>query len=214
MSGPAPVPATLLPYDAVVLTGGRARRLGGVDKPGVEVGGRAMGRRVLDAVTSAARVVVVGRPVHRARVDVVTCESPPGGGPVAALAAGLASVTAPVVACLAADLPFLSAAAVDELRAALAGQPSAGVALYVDAGGRDQLLGAVWRTAAARDAVTALAAARGGHLDGAPVRELIALAGPVLRRTVSVSSGPPPWFDCDTEADLAQARRWLGPGPR
>ena len=124
------------------------------------------------------------------------------------MAAGLAAVTAPVVGCFAADLPFLSAVAVDELRAELAARPAAAVALYVDGTGRDQVLAAVWRTAVLRDAVAALAAARGGGLAGASVRQLIAAAGLAARRTVSDSSGPPPWFDCDTEADLAEARRW------
>ncbi|MGW4109093.1 NTP transferase domain-containing protein, partial [Streptomyces sp. NPDC004976] len=36
-------------YDAVVLAGGAARRLGGADKPGVRVGGRALLDRVLAA---------------------------------------------------------------------------------------------------------------------------------------------------------------------
>ncbi|MYS16776.1 NTP transferase domain-containing protein, partial [Streptomyces sp. SID4982] len=37
-----PAPAAGAPYDAVVLAGGGARRLGGADKPGVQVGGRAL----------------------------------------------------------------------------------------------------------------------------------------------------------------------------
>ncbi|WP_190199207.1 NTP transferase domain-containing protein, partial [Streptomyces djakartensis] len=36
-------------YDAIVLAGGAARRLGGADKPGVRVGGRAL----LDGVRAA-----------------------------------------------------------------------------------------------------------------------------------------------------------------
>ena len=45
-------------YDAVVLAGGAARRLGGVDKPGVRVGGRALLDRVLTLVPMPARIRV------------------------------------------------------------------------------------------------------------------------------------------------------------
>ncbi|MEU7054400.1 NTP transferase domain-containing protein, partial [Streptomyces eurythermus] len=48
MTDAAPAaPGTPAPYDAVVLAGGAARRLGGADKPGVRVGGRALLDRVL-----------------------------------------------------------------------------------------------------------------------------------------------------------------------
>ncbi|NEC15321.1 NTP transferase domain-containing protein, partial [Streptomyces sp. SID8014] len=40
-------------FDAVVLAGGGARRLGGVDKPGLRVGGRALVDRVLAACAAA-----------------------------------------------------------------------------------------------------------------------------------------------------------------
>ncbi|MYU19520.1 NTP transferase domain-containing protein, partial [Streptomyces sp. SID8361] len=54
-------------YDAVILAGGAARRLGGVDKPALRVGGRALLDRVLDACRGAGRTVVVGprRPTVR-----------------------------------------------------------------------------------------------------------------------------------------------------
>ncbi|MBM0207341.1 nucleotidyltransferase family protein, partial [Micromonospora sp. STR1s_5] len=47
-------------YAAVVLAGGAARRMGGVDKPALPVGGRPMRDRVLAAVTDATPRVVVG----------------------------------------------------------------------------------------------------------------------------------------------------------
>src|SRR5262249_61472310 len=78
-------------YAAIVLAGGRGRRIGGRDKPALPVGGRSMLRRVLDAVAGADPRVIVG-PVRSdvpAGVAQVR-EHPPGGGPVAALAARLA----------------------------------------------------------------------------------------------------------------------------
>ncbi|MFI8824284.1 DUF6457 domain-containing protein [Streptomyces sp. NPDC053431] len=76
-------------YDAIVLAGGAARRLGGADKPGVRVGGRALLDRVLAGCRDAGRTVVVAEPRGTARPVEWTREEPPGGGPVAALAAGL-----------------------------------------------------------------------------------------------------------------------------
>jgi len=55
----------LAPYDALVLAGGQARWLGGVDKMAIPLGGRDMLDRVLDAVPDADRVVVVGPPRPR-----------------------------------------------------------------------------------------------------------------------------------------------------
>ncbi|MFD5080606.1 NTP transferase domain-containing protein, partial [Streptomyces sp. NPDC058371] len=109
-------PAT---YDAVVLAGGAARRLGGADKPGVRVGGRALLDRVLAACAGAATTVVVARPRATARPVVWAHEDPPGAGPVAALEAGLRHTTAEYVVVLSADLPFLDAATVRRLLAAL-----------------------------------------------------------------------------------------------
>ena len=119
----------------MVLTGGRSSRLGGVPKPDLRVGGSTMAARVLAAVRDADRSIVVGPAVRDMPVDLVTREEPPGGGPVAGLAAGLVGVRAPMVAVLAADLPFLDAATVRELRAALAARAEAVVALPVDARG-------------------------------------------------------------------------------
>jgi len=189
----------------VVLTGGRATRMGGAAKPALLVGGAPIAARVLAAVADADRSVLVGEPVPGVRVDVVTREEPAGGGPVAGLAAGLAAVRAPVVAVLGGDLPFVTAAAVRDLRAALAGQPQAAAALLVDDAGRDQYLCAVWRAGALRSALQAV-----GGPAGVPLRAVVAAAGgPVLRRTAA-GAGPPAWFDCDTEQDLATAREWAG----
>lgn len=203
VTGPAPGP-----YDAVVLTGGRSSRLGGVPKPDLRVGGSTMAARVLAAVRDADRSIVVGPAVRDVPVDLITREEPPGGGPVAGLAAGLVGVRAPMVAVLAADLPFLDAATVRELRAALAARPEAAVALPVDAEGHDQLLCAVWRTAALRAAL-----AQVGGPAGVSLRAVLAAAtGPAVRltavRLTAAREGLPPWFDCDTPGDLATAREW------
>ncbi|MEU6927909.1 DUF6457 domain-containing protein [Streptomyces sp. NPDC046374] len=76
-------------YDAIVLAGGAARRLGGADKPGVRVGGRSLLDRVLTGCRDAGTTVVVADPRTTARPVEWAREDPPGGGPLAALDAGL-----------------------------------------------------------------------------------------------------------------------------
>ncbi|MEU4092504.1 NTP transferase domain-containing protein [Streptomyces sp. NPDC026673] len=188
------------PYDAVVLAGGAARRLGGADKPGLPVAGRALIDRVLDACAGAATTVVVGprratvRPVEWAR------EEPPGGGPLPALSAGLRGVTADVVVVLAADLPFLSRTTVASLLAALREEDGDGVVL-TDPEGRDQTLAAAYRTEALRQHL-ALIAAEHGTLTGLPLR---LLTGELALRRLPDPTGRAS-FDCDTWDDLSTAR--------
>ncbi|WP_406077873.1 molybdenum cofactor guanylyltransferase [Micromonospora sp. NBC_00858] len=207
-------------YAAVVLAGGAARRMGGVDKPALPVGGRPMRDRVLAAVADAAPRVLVG-PADAVPDGVrVTREDPPGGGPVAATAAGLALLDSgtTLVALLAADLPLLTRAAIGELlthlapaggTSAPAQEPDASLpdgACFVDAEGRRQSLCGVWRVAALRAGLDRLAAERGGTLAGAPVRAL--LADLVIREVPWSGEGPPPWFDCDTDEDVRRAEEW------
>ena len=101
---------------------------------------------VLAAVADAERRVVVGPPQPVPEGVVVVREQPPGGGPVAAMRAGLGRVDADVVAVLAGDLPFLTRTLGPGCASGSAGD---GV-LVVDDTGRDQLLLGVWRTAALR----------------------------------------------------------------
>lgn len=210
-------------HDAVVLAGGGARRLDGADKPAVTVGGRSLLNRVLSACPDAAATVVVGprRPTYRP-VDWVR-EDPPGGGPLAALDAGLRRVTAERVLVLSADLPFLRPGTVRSLLSAAEEAPegswqagedgsrggvqdaeAAEGALVND--GRDQPLLAVYRTEPLRREL-ALLRTEYGTLTGLPLRLLL----PELRlRRISVAAGLSPStsdaLDCDTWEDVAAAR--------
>ncbi|MEV7559905.1 NTP transferase domain-containing protein [Streptomyces sp. NPDC048331] len=189
-------------YDAIVLAGGAARRLGGADKPALSVGGRTLLDRVLDACPDARTTVVVGgrrattRPVHWTRED------PPGGGPVAALDAGLRRTTAELVLVLSADLPFLDRETVRALLEAPSSPvtPAADGAMLRDPDGRDQPLVAAYRAEPLRREI-ALLAAEHGTLTGLPLRALTAELD--LAR---VTSRPLASFDCDTWDDLAAAR--------
>ncbi|MBF9068237.1 molybdenum cofactor guanylyltransferase [Streptacidiphilus sp. NEAU-YB345] len=200
-------------FDAVVLAGGAARRLGGEDKPGLVVGGASLLDRVLAACAAAQRTVVVGPERPTARPVRWTRETPPGGGPVAGLAAGMESVTAEVVVLLAADLPFLDAPTVHALVAALdphvdadrdvgagAGAGADGVLLdgvvLVDADGRDQPLAAAYRTAVLRAKLAQLPSPEGAPLR-ALTRDLHLLRLPDTRHAA---------VDCDTWDDVHEAR--------
>jgi molybdopterin-guanine dinucleotide biosynthesis protein A len=190
-------------YAAIVLAGGRGRRIGGRDKPALPVGGRSMLRRVLDAVAGANPRVIVGpaRPDVPAGVVQVR-EHPPGGGPVAALAAGLAAVpSAELVALLAADLPFLTRADVEVLYRAAAAGDHDGVVL-VDAAGRRQWLCGVYRVAALRRGLVEL-----DPPAGQPMRALVSCFRLTDVEQDAVGE-PPPWYDCDTEDDYRQAEEW------
>lgn len=183
-------------YDAVVLAGGTARRLGGVDKPALVVGGQSLLDRVLAAVCDASRTVVVG-PRRTTALPVVWCrEEPSGGGPVAALAAGLAEVSAARLVLLAGDLPFVTAVVVGRLLDAMRDR---GGALVVDAAGRDQLLLGAWRT----DALRAALPAKPG---GASLAAMLGRLDPARVSLPMDERGRAPWFDCDTDDDLATAR--------
>jgi molybdopterin-guanine dinucleotide biosynthesis protein A len=156
--------------------------------------------RVLRAVDDAVPRVVVGPPSLGVPPGVVrVAEEPAGGGPVAALAAGLSTVDdAEVVAVLAADLPFLTRSAIQRLRQGLTGDG----AVYLDEQGRRQTLCGVWRSAPLRRRLAETAPHQGARL-----RDL--LAGLTVAEVWHPAGTPPPWYDCDSPEDLDRAERWL-----
>jgi molybdopterin-guanine dinucleotide biosynthesis protein A len=137
-------------FDAIVLAGGTARRLGGVPKHTVEVQGRTLLERTLDAVADAGRIVVVGDDALKPLVGdaIVVREDPPLSGPAAGIGAGLPWVMAERVVVVACDHPFV-ADAITPLLAASARDGN----IAVDADGRRQNLLFSARTAGLREAV-------------------------------------------------------------
>lgn len=184
------------PLAAVLLAGGSARRLGGVDKPALLVGGRPLLERVLDAVPDADPVVAVGPPRASERPLRWTREEPPGSGPLAGLDAGLRELgeVPGVVAVLAADLVGVTAGTLTRLREALAGAPEAAGALLVDGTGQPQWLIGIWRAGALRAAVAAAPA---------PGVSLRSVLGTLEAVRVPERAGES--SDIDTEADLRAA---------
>jgi molybdopterin-guanine dinucleotide biosynthesis protein A len=186
-------------YDAVILAGGSARRLGGVAKPQLPIDGVSLLDRVLAAVAGAERVIVAGPQQPVSAPVVWVREEPPGGGPVAALAAALSETSAPVVVVLAADLPWI-APAVPLLVSTLTTGSDPQVAVLADPDGRLNFLAAAWR----RDALAA-ALGRIAQPHGAAAKHLFAGLDPAL---VADTGG---WgADCDTWDDVRTARESAG----
>ncbi|WP_432485785.1 molybdenum cofactor guanylyltransferase [Kineococcus esterisolvens] len=198
----------------VVLAGGGgtrfAARAAGADKLAAPLGGTGVLEHLLAQLRPRWPVVLVGTD-RGAGVPVVR-EDPPGGGPLAGFAAGLAALDAPdapgtagreaPVVLLGGDQPF-AAEAVPRLLAALAG--GADAAVGVDGGGRRQPLLSAYRRAHARSVLAGLPA-----VTGRPVRELLAAPG---ARVVEVPVSDREHLDVDVPEDLARARALLGGGP-
>lgn len=158
-------------FDAIVLAGGRSKRLGGTDKSALVFGGTTLLERACAALADARSGVIVGvvdlPPVGW---DVVR-EDPPFGGPAAGIGAGLValgSATSELIVILACDLPYA-----DQAFAALRDAGGRGFGtdalIAADDSGRRQMLLGIYRASSLRTAV-----GQAGRLDGLSVRSLVA----------------------------------------
>jgi molybdopterin-guanine dinucleotide biosynthesis protein A len=188
---------------AIILAGGRATRLGGVDKPAITVGGVSLLEHVAAAASAggcAPIVVVAGERHARPGVRLVL-ESPPHGGPVAALDAALPFVTTPSVLVLAADLPNAGILVPALVSAAIPDHADGTCA--VDAGGRRQWLAGRYRTAALARAIAALR-------DGPRDESMRALLADLV--VIPIPTPPGAADDLDRWQDVARARRLANAG--
>ncbi|WP_107773052.1 molybdenum cofactor guanylyltransferase [Nocardioides sediminis] len=131
-------------FCGIVLAGGTAARMDGIDKAGLELGGRTLLEWSIDAFVDADEVVVVGPPtVRTARPVTFTREDPPRGGPVAGLLTGVDALlrTPTLVGVLAVDMPHVTASTMRRLREAATGGSARDGAFLVDGDGRRQLAG-------------------------------------------------------------------------
>lgn len=139
--------------DAIILAGGEGTRLGGVDKAALTIGDVTLLDRALQAASGCREVVVVGPEDERRPAVRWTREEPPGGGPVAGIAAGIAALPpdADLLLVLACDMPR-AASVVSALIAGAARDVTVGDGAWgVDASGRVQpLLAAYGRGALVR----------------------------------------------------------------
>lgn len=142
--------------DAILLAGGRGSRVDGAVKPLFEVGGATLLSAAVTAVRRAgAQRVIVVAPVLAAALDVTWVrEDPPFGGPVAAIVAALREVDADDLFVLACD----TVAPVDVMSRLAAPLPPGVDGVCLDDGRRQWLMGR-YRSAAVREAASALPAA-------------------------------------------------------
>jgi molybdopterin-guanine dinucleotide biosynthesis protein A len=179
-------------YAAVILAGGTAVRMDGVDKAAVEYAGRTLLEHALAAVSGAVEVVVVGDPVPTSRPATFVREDPPQGGPAAGLLAGRDALLAgpAYLAVLAVDMPRVSADTFQRLLAAAEGGDGAFLA---DSSGRRALAGVL--------DLAALDRVRPGEPSGLPLQRLLAPLN-----LAAVPGQPGEARDVDTWSDLRELR--------
>lgn len=185
----------------VVLAGGRSQRMGGADKPLLDLGGRPLIAHVIARLGCAAAINANGDPARYGAFglpvlpDSVAGHPGPLAGVLAALdwaaAEGLTRiVTAP------GDTPFLP----PDMAGRLAAAP-APIAMAAQ-GGQDHPACAAWDTALRE-----------------PLRAALGLGTRRMRQFMDdhgamriAFAGPDPFFNINTPDDLAQARRRLAEG--
>jgi molybdenum cofactor guanylyltransferase len=163
---------------AVVLAGGASRRFP-PDKLAQLVSDEPLLNHTLASLPQEFVVVVVGSVREVARPVIFTSEDPPGGGPAAALVAGVRRALAEpsdTIVTLPADAP-LGGQAAGTLLSRLESEPSTEAVVGVDAHGQEQPLQLALRLPAARALV---AAAGPGGAAGVSARRLLDALRPGL----------------------------------
>lgn len=189
----------------IVFAGGLGTRLGGVKKALLEVGGRPIIHRVLEAVGALGREVIIvdnddslaSLPRTRIVPDVQT-----RAGVLTALYSGLSAATTPLCLVVACDMPFLNGPLLRWLLAQASGYD---VVLPV-VGGQMEPMHAVYRR---QPCLEAVASALARH-----EKRMVSYLGDVRVRQVPESEMRPidpglrSFFNVNTLEDLEQARRW------
>lgn len=164
MTGPpafeSPRPGTGV--TGIVLAGGRSSRFGS-DKLVVELDGRTLLARAVEAVEAVASEILVvcspagERDLPSSRVPVRRVDDPEAyGGPLVGLRAGLEAAVEPLVLVIGGDMPAVQPEVLHLLLGTLMSGDSAIGAAVLASGGRLVPLPAALRTVAARDDVARL----------------------------------------------------------
>ena len=191
---------------AVVLAGGASRRFGS-DKLAARLGPDSLLERAVRGLPPDTRLVIVGPARPGLRTDRPTAyvrEDPPGGGPAAAMVAGLLAATAAarpndLVLVLPGDAPAAGPAAA-RLRAALVDDDASDAVVAIGPDGREQPLQLALRTAAADRLIEAAGQSRGA---GWSARVLVSALDDTLR---GLQLDPELTADIDTADDLDRWR--------
>jgi molybdenum cofactor guanylyltransferase len=143
-------------HTALILAGGKATRLGGVDKREIVIGGRTIFARQVEALAPCvAEIIVSSRRAiagYRTVADAVD-----DAGPLAGIAAGLDATATPWLFVLAGDMPYIERAVIERVLGH-AGERCDAVGIQI--GGRPQPLCTALRVAVWRPIVGARLAAR------------------------------------------------------
>jgi len=197
---------------AIIFAGGRATRLGGVNKALLDVGGRLIIDRIVDAVGPlAAELLLLAN--DRALADLadraglrLVLDPDPHAGVLPALAAALALATGDVCLAVACDMPFVSRPLFERLLAVQQEQ-SADVVIPRTAEHLEPMH-AVYRRTPALAAIRA-ALARGDQRMVSYFQDVRVVQLPEAEaRTVEPDLRP--FFNVNTPTDLAQAQRLAG----
>lgn len=191
--------ASAPPVTAIVLCGGEGRRFGG-DKTAADLGGMSVLDALLTNLPEEWAVVCVG-PERPSRRDPVVWlrEDPPGGGPVAGVAAALGAVRTEVTVLLGGDMPYAAPAGARLAGHLLDAPPETDAVVGIDQHGHVQPLLAAYRTAA-------LSAVLPLDPLGVPLKRLLDGLRLVVDPVPEQAS-----LDVDTPEDLEAARHRLGP---
>jgi molybdopterin-guanine dinucleotide biosynthesis protein A len=94
----------------IILAGGRGSRLGGAKKALLEVGGRILVQRVLDAIAPLVdETILVDNDESLAHLGVrIVPDLETQAGPLTALSSGLSAASSPLGLVVACDMPFLN----------------------------------------------------------------------------------------------------------
>jgi molybdopterin-guanine dinucleotide biosynthesis protein A len=180
---------------AMILTGGASSRFGS-DKSQVILGSRSLIENLLTGLPPEIEIVIVGPKIQDTSRSVQYArEDPPGGGPVAAIHAGLDLINSEFVAIIATDMPF----AHQIWEVLISNLPrSEDATIPLDSEGVRQTLCALYRADSLRRAFAEI-----GEVHGQSMRNVTRLLSvkelqvePALQRTL---------HDIDTPADLEQA---------
>ncbi len=143
---------------AVILAGGRATRLGGVDKRQLVIDGRTIFDRQVDALAPrVAEILVSSRPGRDVAGYRTVHDSVADLGPLGGIAAGLAAATTPWLLVIAGDMPGINGPLIELL---LAHGDAEADAVAIRIGDRAEPLCAAYRVAVWAAIVTGRIATR------------------------------------------------------
>ena len=107
-----------LPLTAVIMAGGKSRRLGGIDKPLIEIGGQRLIDRIFNTVSNCCREVLISSntpQLYHSFPAAVIPDLHPGHGALGGLYSCLRQASFPAAFIVAGDMPFISVAAIRHL---------------------------------------------------------------------------------------------------